>query len=297
MTQITPDMNILTAEVSLFESYKNPLPLRTIRMIDFLTKSNHRLSKLVYDIRNSENKDLVKSIKSMLPAITPSGIYKTRHTKELIQHSGFICLDFDDVKDMDLAWEQLQSCLYVAFLNKSVSGKGLFAIVPIKYPEQHKKHFNSLKSYMLDTYGLRIDKSCSDVSRLRGYSLPDSYYINPSATEYEYIKDDVVIPVPSFPILVRGDKDHERLHMLLDAINRSGIDITQDRDDWVKIGLALAGEYGEIGRSYFHQISRYYSKYKYNQADRQYNSFLRCGKKCSLRSIFYIAKRYGVVLN
>lgn len=290
-------MNILTAEVSLFESYKNPVPLRTVRMIDFLTKRNHRLSKLVYDIRNSENKDLVKSIKSTLPAITPSGIYKTRHTKDLIRHSGFICLDFDDVKDMDLAWEQLQSCLYVAFLNKSVSGKGLFAIVPIKYPEQHKKHFNSLKSYMLDTYGLRIDKSCSDVSRLRGYSLPDSYYINPSATEYEKIKDDVVMPIPCSPVLARGDKDHERLQMLLDTISRTGVDITQDRGDWIKIGLALAGEYGEIGRGYFHQISRNYSKYKYSQTDRQYSSFLRCGRQCSLRSIFYIAKRYGVVLN
>lgn len=297
MTQITPDMNILTAEVSLFESYKNPVPLRTIRMIDFLTKCNHRLSELVCKLRNNENKELIKSIKSTLPAITPSGIYRTRHTKDLIQHSGFICLDFDDVKDMDLAWEQLQSCLYVAFLNKSVSGKGLFAIVPIKYPEKHKKHFNSLRSFMFDTFGLNIDKSCSDVSRLRGYSLPDRFYLNPEAIQYEQIKDDIAMPVPSSPILARGDKDHERLQMLLDAINRSGIDITQDRDDWVKIGLALAGEYGEIGRGYFHQISRHYSKYKYVQADRQYNSFLRCGKKCSLRSIFYIAKRYGVVLN
>lgn len=290
-------MNILTAEVSLFESYKNPVPLRTIRMIDFLTKSNQRLSELVYKIRNSGNKDLIKAIKSTLPAITPSGVYKTRHTNNLVRHSGFICLDFDDVKDMDLAWEQLQSCLYVAFLNKSVSGKGLFAIVPIKFSDKHKSHFNSLKSYMLDTYGLKIDKSCSDISRLRGYSLPDNYYINPSATEYESIKDDEVMPIPSSPILARGDKDNERLQMLLDSINRFGIDITQDRDDWVKIGLALAGEYGEIGRSYFHQFSRYYSKYKYSQADRQYNSFLRCGKKCSLRSIFYIAKKYGVVLN
>lgn len=289
--------NILTTEVSLFFNYKSPVPLRTIKLIDFLTKSDKRLERAVQTIRNSNDKDLIRSIKSSLPAITPSGIFKTRHTTDLIQHSGFICLDFDEIKDMDLAWDQLQSCLYIAYLNRSVSGKGLFALVPIKYPDKHKEHFNSLRSYMKDTYGLNIDKSCSDVCRLRGFSSPEGFYLNSNAVVYEGLKSDIVMPIPKSPVLIRGDKDRERLQMLIDTICGMGIDITQDRGDWVKIGLALAGEFGEGGRGYFHQLSRFYHKYKYVQTDRQYNSILRCSKNCSIRTIFYIAKKYGVVLN
>ena len=49
-----------------------------------------------------------------------------------------------------------------------------------------------------------------------------------------------------------------RVEALIAALKASGRDITADYNDWLKVGFALAGEFGEAGRSYFHVISFLY---------------------------------------
>ena len=291
-------MSILDVGISLFKSYDNPRPMRTVRLIDFLTKDNEKLRKAVASIRTLKSKDEIKAAKALLPCITVSGIFKYRSIKNIIKSSGFMCLDFDGVKDLDLAYEQLSSCPFVAFLDMSVSGTGLFAIIPIKYPEKHREHFNSLKSYMKDTYGLEIDKACSDITRLRGYACDGVHLINENAKVYDRLKSDEVMPKKMVrPAVCQGNLDRERFDKLLDLICNLRIDITQDRLDWIKCGYAIVGEFGESGRGYFHTISQYHPKYKYGECDKQYNSLMRGGRTCDISTVFFIAKKYGVMLN
>ena len=46
-----------------------------------------------------------------------------------------------------------------------------------------------------------------------------------------------------------------RVEALIAALRAAGVDITADYNDWLKVGFALAGEFGEGGRGYFHDIS------------------------------------------
>ena len=47
----------------------------------------------------------------------------------------------------------------------------------------------------------------------------------------------------------------------ISAIELSGIDITGNYATWRDLGFALADEYGETGRDYFHRISKNYVGY------------------------------------
>ena len=47
----------------------------------------------------------------------------------------------------------------------------------------------------------------------------------------------------------------------ISAIEQSGTDITGSYATWRDLGFALAEEYGETGRDYFHRISKNYAGY------------------------------------
>ena len=55
-------------------------------------------------------------------------------------------------------------------------------------------------------------------------------------------------PAPSADTATRVEK-------LIDLLKSSHTDITADYNDWLKVGFALASEFGESGRRYFHDIS------------------------------------------
>lgn len=63
-------------------------------------------------------------------------------------------------------------------------------------------------------------------------------------------------------------------------IERTGIDITADYDDWIKIGYAVSNEAGEAGREHFHKISSVNIDYDATETDTVYNSMLNGGRTC-----------------
>ena len=290
--------NILDVQVSMFPSYSEPRPTKSVSLFDWLTLTNDKLKNSVNAVRNAETKEERKRIKSKLPAITPSGIFSYRELDKLVSHSGILSLDFDDC-DPDKAKEILSNFSMIAYVGESVSGNGVFALIPILYPDNHKGHFLFMKEWIEKDTGLIVDKSCSDVCRLRGYSYDERPYVNLSCELLSLCKkEEEYKPVKSEkPVYNSGDIDDRRFNKLLEMIEGVSIDITQDRQDWVKIGIAISGKYGESGRSYFHRISRFYSKYKPLDTDKQYNSFMKMKNDVSISAIFYIAKSYGVVLN
>ena len=63
----------------------------------------------------------------------------------------------------------------------------------------------------------------------------------------------------------------EDVEKLIDKINLSTTDITADHYDWVIIGFALKSEFGETGRSMFHQISCQNPRYNHKKCNEQYD--------------------------
>lgn len=84
----------------------------------------------------------------------------------------------------------------------------------------------------------------------------------------------------------------------LQQIEYTGTDITQGYDNWRNIGFALADEFGEMGRDYFHRISKFSSSYDYKECDTQYNSCLKAkGTGVTMATIYYLAQQNNIKIN
>jgi predicted P-loop ATPase len=175
----------------------------------------------------------------------------------------------------------------------SVSGNGLAALVKIE-PERHLDAFNGLKQYYFKNYGQLIDQSCKNVSRLRFLSYDPLLYVNEqSKTFKEYPKKEAK-PKQVHTVLTGNEFDE-----LIERICRGGYDLTEGAyKNYLDIGFALASEFGERGREYFHAVAGQNSKYDHIKADRQYNYCLRdTGQsKIAIGTFYYYAKQAGVEL-
>jgi len=89
-------------------------------------------------------------------------------------------------------------------------------------------------------------------------------------------------------------KDIGNFHATLHEIETHRIDIAPSYEDWLTLGFALASEYGENGRDYFHRLSQFYSKYKSGETDKQYTRCLRGKQGITIATFFYLAKNAGI---
>ena len=88
-----------------------------------------------------------------------------------------------------------------------------------------------------------------------------------------------------------------RVEALITALRNSGTDITADYNDWLKVGFALAGEFGEGGRGYFHEISSLYPGYDQAESDTKYSGCLKSDSgRTDISTLFYLAKNHGLTL-
>lgn len=83
---------------------------------------------------------------------------------------------------------------------------------------------------------------------------------------------------------------------IIELIKGRKIDITQSyKEEWLKIASALANEFGDNRRDYFHAVSRYHDKYDANETDRMFDNVLKHGySKVDIGVFFNIASDYGI---
>ena len=83
-----------------------------------------------------------------------------------------------------------------------------------------------------------------------------------------------------------GECTYDKVNRVIGLIEESGVDITEGYDAWVKVGFALASEFKESGRDFFHRVSKVNAKYNHAETDKQ----LLVSAK-SLMSINYLPQR------
>ena len=251
----------------------------------------------VLAIRKETDKITRDKKKATLPAATISGRFSERSLTRLIEHSGFISVDIDVkdnlfIKNWKEVRDDLSQYVNVFFSALSVSGKGAFLVIPIENPAKHEAHFDSLKRDFI-ALGYSIDKSCRDVSRLRGISYDPEAKINYNAIPYQK-----VFKWPISRSNIRPCKSNtDDLDVLIDKILRSGLDITNGYENWFEIGRAIANEYSESGRLIFHQLSQIYKGYNPHETNKQYNACLRSPGRATKATIFHFAKEQGILLH
>lgn len=85
------------------------------------------------------------------------------------------------------------------------------------------------------------------------------------------------------------------IEIYISAIEQSGIDITGNYATWRDLGFALAEEYGETGRDYFHRISKNYVGYDSKECDEQFNKCLNAkGHGISIATFYHYAHQAGL---
>ena len=251
-------------------------------------------------LRAVYDKEKRNALKRSLPQATISGVFSpTRAKNNLSQHSGLICVDIDAKDNPDiLDWETLKQDLSVlpqiAYCALSVSGKGLFLVIPLRYPEKHLQQFRQLQ-IDFRKMGIMIDSACSDITRLRCLSYDEHPIINENATLYE----GVYVEKPkhkSFPtcFIYEGENTSAEVAVCCRKIQQCGIDITASYDDWLKVGCALA-TLGESGRSLFHICSRQNAKYNAAKTDKMFTDLLRRNyQQVNIGTFFWMCKQYGI---
>ena len=246
------------------------------------------------------DKEKRNALKRSLPQATISGVFSpTRAKNNLSQHSGLICVDIDAKDNPDiLDWETLKQDLSVlpqiAYCALSVSGKGLFLVIPLRYPEKHLQQFRQLQ-IDFRKMGIMIDSACSDITRLRCLSYDEHPIINENATLYE----GVYVEKPkhkSFPtcFIYEGENTSAEVAVCCRKIQQCGIDITASYDDWLKVGCALA-TLGESGRSLFHICSRQNAKYNAAKTDKMFTDLLRRNyQQVNIGTFFWMCTQHGI---
>lgn len=179
------------------------------RSIDFSLKriKEGNSKDIVEEIRVEEDKEARNILKKKLPAVCFSGRFTRRADDAIIEHSGFICLDFDDYEcEQDMIDEKMKIIespfVYSCFI--SPSGRGIKVIVRIpKDIQEHKRYFNSLRDYFDSEH---FDITSKNISRVCYESYDDDLYINIDSklwdkkSEHEYRPVDKKTDKATVPI-------------------------------------------------------------------------------------------------
>ena len=143
---------------------------------------------IVRSIRGEKDKEVRNKLKQSLPAICFSGKFTKRNDASLVEHSGIICLDFDNFpseKEMLEQKETLTKDRYTYSVFISPSGLGLKALVKIPAEEDtHKQFFNSLQHHYDSEY---FDISCKNVSRVCYESYDPLIYFNEQSSIFNQV--------------------------------------------------------------------------------------------------------------
>jgi len=102
-------------------------------------------------------------------------------------------------------------------------------------------------------------------------------------------------PQPSNHPTIQPSNVSNDIDLVVSRIEATCTDITGSYSDWLHIGFALADEFGEGGRNYFHRISRFYSKYSLSECNNQFDQCLKAqGHGITIKTLFHLAKQAGV---
>lgn len=289
-------MSVLNTKVSFFIRCTHKAKPVTVNLLTYLLTDKYKV--VVGRIRAIDNKaqrDRMK--KALLPGITASGIFSRRAEEYLLNHSGLIALDIDP-KDNVFSMAKIKQLVialpYVAYCGLSASGRGLWVLVPIAFPERHTAHFAALVEDFA-RLGIVLDPAPANVASFRFCSYDPGAWFNHTAMAYTKVSEQQPEAYKSESNRARyvGDES-EKLETIVQRIEAGSRDITGNYRQWFALLSSLA-TLGEAGRDYAHRISRFYPKYTRRETNRQFTACLHMkNNSFSLGTLFKTAKDHGV---
>lgn len=286
----------LNKRVSFFENVMTPYPFKEAPISDFIeqTKHNFVLRQKLQLIQDDEQ---LNALKKKAQCICPSGVFTKRATNELVRHSQLICIDIDAKENKHVHnWEEMKDQLkhirQIAYCGYSFSGKGLWLLIPILHPLKHKEHYEAFCKQLHRATGLKADRQCSDVSRLRTLSYDPEPIINENPITFQLINEKASKSYSSTASTTI--ENEEKIKLLLGIQAEKRVDVTANYSDWFRLGSAIANCFGESGRHYFLAASQFYPDYQAERCNRFFSSLIKKSYGHQFGTIIYIFKKYGL---
>lgn len=281
-------MNVYDIEVSYFDRKTHSAPDMTVNLLEICMTDKY---KQVIELLRSFPKGSKEfdEIKEELPCFTPSAICNIRERNGIIHHTNILSLDFDNINDVEALKTLLEGLNFIMFVSLSCSGTGLFALIKIEKPNLHKQYFDYLVDYFAKL-GIEIDKSGSDITRLRFVSFDNNFYLN----EDSDVWDTMLLPkTPTYhQCKYRDDANINTkiIYLVHDYVVQRGIDITIGRNKWLTIGSFIGQTLGASGKVIFRDISQFHPKFNENECDKTFDSVSTYEQAIGLGAFLNICK-------
>lgn len=191
--------------ITIFKNIKDttqPFHLPVNDIIDRIRDG--RSEELIKKIRTEKDKKKINELKQQLPAICFSGKFNKRNDDSILEHSGLICLDFDQYdtqKKLHQHREKLIKDEYVYCVFISPSGKGLKVLIRVPSDiDMHVKYFASLQQYFDSPF---FDSTSKNISRVCYESYDPIIHVNEESLLWDKIietpnaidKKEITIPI------------------------------------------------------------------------------------------------------
>jgi len=151
-------------------------------------------------------KEAISRTKITLPAVLWSGRFRERNDRGLRQHSGLICADLDELgNDLPIVRAKLRDSLHILLMFISPSGDGLKCVFRIPSDSsRHRASFRAVAEHVESLTSVKIDRSCSNLSRLCFLSHDSDAWVNYRAVELPVIPPKQ-LQTPDVAVSVSGN--------------------------------------------------------------------------------------------
>tara|TARA_B110000503_G_scaffold14919_1_gene20526 strand:- start:6263 stop:8611 length:2349 start_codon:yes stop_codon:yes gene_type:complete len=181
--------------VSIFKNIKSIAPIKdtsVLKVLESIRSSEYK--NRIGLIRVERDKTKRNELKSKLPYVTFCGTFTSRANSNLKIHSGFACLDFDNVVNLEDLRKVINKDGFTFASFVSPSGDGLKVLVKIPqidnnndYQDYYIELVNHYKKYH------DLDEGTKDLARACYLSFDEDVFIN---SESELFTDKFYRPLP-----------------------------------------------------------------------------------------------------
>lgn len=181
--KVSPFERVDASQKNIHNATINEL-LESIRDGKWREKVGRVLEEVLCNGRESAQ---VREAKKALPVWTPSGVFNARNNQSLVEHSGHIGLDLDDVPDLKGTQHTLTQCPHVRAAWTSPTNTGLpveVAVTPFPTNDaEHKVAWNTAVAAVERSTGLNLsavglDQATKDLARAFFLSYDPTLQIN-----------------------------------------------------------------------------------------------------------------------
>ena len=198
--------------------------------------------------------------KKNLPAFTISGKFSKRSATKLLEHSGLLQIDIDNVEAPEELRDKLIQDPHICAAFLSPSGKGVKGLIlSTTDPTKHKAAFLAVEKRIKDHYNIQIDKACKDVSRLCFVSYDPDLKTNPDAVPLTIPEEQPKNQPQIKSFTKQSQSDNETANRLQSALQALS---AEDYETWIKYGMALKNWNGPGAFEIWHSWSKTASSYK-----------------------------------